>query len=293
MSHISTNNRDFEVLRDFLFEHLRDDSRRYYGVDDDAYIRAVTGQWFNDESNYDGRWALLDERLPGVAPVLDMAAGCGTFVIYGLRHGRDVWGIEPEAWKREYFSQKIQSIGLGQFSARIIDAVGEKLPFPDEHFAVVTSYQTMEHVHDVAACISEMLRVLRPGGVLIVQAPNYQGFYEPHYRMAMPPLPSQKLKRAYIRIRRKPAKGLETINWVTERQVLKSLATSNGIIVERFEKFYAEKRATRLTKLMPSILRVEPVVTALNRGYAIFKKARSLINIARRERTIDLWVTKI
>ncbi|WP_219925286.1 methyltransferase domain-containing protein [Aeromonas veronii] len=36
--------------------------------------------------------------------------------------------------------------------------------FEDNTFDVVTTYQTLEHVQDVAACIDELIRVAKPGG---------------------------------------------------------------------------------------------------------------------------------
>lgn len=46
------------------------------------------------------------------------------------------------------------------------------LPFADESFDVVASYQMLEHVRDPEAALREMVRVLARGGVLVVAGPN-------------------------------------------------------------------------------------------------------------------------
>src|SRR3989338_1338558 len=103
-----------------------------------------------------------------------MAAGCGTFVLFGLHRGYDVWGIEPEAWKREYFRLKIEtSCYSTHFLKHVLAGYGESLPFANECFDCVTTYQTLEHVRDIKKCIEEMLRVLKPNGALYIRAPDY------------------------------------------------------------------------------------------------------------------------
>jgi len=47
-----------------------------------------------------------------------------------------------------------------------------RLPFENGAFDVVLSFQVIEHVHDDVAYVAEALRVLRPGGVLVVITPN-------------------------------------------------------------------------------------------------------------------------
>jgi len=46
------------------------------------------------------------------------------------------------------------------------------LPFPSQSFDVVAFYQFLEHVPDPGQALDEMLRVLKPGGMLVVAGPN-------------------------------------------------------------------------------------------------------------------------
>ncbi len=47
----------------------------------------------------------------------------------------------------------------------------EKMPFRDGAFDLVTATDVLEHVLDLNAAVSELLRVLKPGGTLIVRTP--------------------------------------------------------------------------------------------------------------------------
>lgn len=49
---------------------------------------------------------------------------------------------------------------------------GDRFPLLDDSFDVVTSFQVIEHVEDVSRYVSEIRRVLRPGGLFLASTPN-------------------------------------------------------------------------------------------------------------------------
>ena len=55
---------------------------------------------------------------------------------------------------------------------------GLSLPFADECFDTVVSFQVLEHVPEPAVMMREISRVLRPGGQLILTAPHMWGIHE-------------------------------------------------------------------------------------------------------------------
>lgn len=250
--------------------------REYSGNNDPDRITRITNNWFNDKENYDGRWGVISARFPGKERVLDMAAGCGTFLLHGLHLGFDAWGVEPEAWKQDYFAKKIAASAYpDHYRQRLVSGWGEALPFPDAHFGLVTSYQTLEHVRDVRQCLGEMLRVLKPGGVLYVRAPDYSGFFEPHYGLPFLPKMNKAIAAFYLQLLGRPLAALRDLNWITEEQIV-------------------------------SLLRELPIPTEITRTFSGQPGTRSRLGVFlylkqwlvrffrsfKEEKRIDLWVIK-
>jgi SAM-dependent methyltransferase len=64
------------------------------------------------------------------------------------------------------------------------------LPFTEASFDVVTMFDLLEHVLDHQRAIAEALRVLRPGGYLLVSTPNEHWRF-PYYPILKPFCPSE------------------------------------------------------------------------------------------------------
>jgi len=108
-------------------------------------------------------------RLAG--RVLENGCGIGTYVERLTPLAGQVIGLEYDFQRaREARSR----------SERILCAAGEKLPFPDDNFDLILSHEVLEHVQDDAAALREMLRVLRPGGRMLIFVPNRGYPFETH-----------------------------------------------------------------------------------------------------------------
>lgn len=112
------------------------------------------------------RWAELAGRR-----VLDVGCGVGMYTAAFLRETPHVFGVEIE------LERALQARGR---AAGVAQAPGERLPFPDCSFDVLFSHEVLEHVSDDRACVSEMARVTRPGGRIVVFVPNRLYPFETH-----------------------------------------------------------------------------------------------------------------
>ena len=59
-------------------------------------------------------------------------------------------------------------------------AAGEYLPYPDRSFDAILSHEVIEHVNNDRLAAREMIRVLRPGGRVILFCPNRWYPFETH-----------------------------------------------------------------------------------------------------------------
>ncbi|MGG6241084.1 methyltransferase domain-containing protein [Nodosilinea sp. AN01ver1] len=110
------------------------------------------------------RWGGLD-RLPAGTTVLDVGCGIGgSSRILARDYGFAVTGvtISPNQVRR---AQQLTPQGL---TARFQVDDAMALSFPDASFDVVWSVEAGPHMPDKAVFARELLRVLKPGGVLVV-----------------------------------------------------------------------------------------------------------------------------
>lgn len=268
----------------------------HYGVPYSDYIEGVINSWFNDDFDRDGRWTFLEQRLGkekllAGQRILDVASGCATFVLHGLRKGYNVWGVEPEKWKNEFLSMKVNEMGYPKyFGERVVRAIGENLPFSNGVFDIVTTYQTLEHVRDVKQCLSEMLRVISHKGILYIHAPSYNSFYEPHYRLPFLPRMNRRLAKLYLTLMDRPTKGIDKIKYVTKRNILNLLnSIEPSLHIEDIDENRYRAREGRIRQKLRIPKRFYYTAKFINIFYEIVNQIRIL---GRRENEITLWITK-
>jgi SAM-dependent methyltransferase len=97
--------------------------------------------------------------------VLDVGGGAGLTARYLDKSVRYVV-VDPSAsWASPKWVEFARKFRSGGPEPEFVQARGEDLPFPDQGFDAVLSYWSLNHVEDAARCTSEMIRVLRPGGI--------------------------------------------------------------------------------------------------------------------------------
>lgn len=228
---------ELATLRAELAAHLAGEREHYFGATIGPEWIKYAEDYFWEEQQQDFR--LADLQRYGIAPgatVLDLAAGCGQFVLHALRAGYQAWGIEPSGWKVSLVRRKWHALGAdATWHERVLRAVGERLPFADNSFDAVSTLQTLEHVDDPDAVVSEMLRVARPGGGIYIRCPDYRSTFEAHYQLPWLPLFPRALAKAYLRLLGRPTAGLDTIRYVTLpslRRAFRQAAARQGCRIE-------------------------------------------------------------
>lgn len=119
-------------------------------------------------ANRDKRWRrkLVDLLPPGEnLRVLDLATGTGDQLLSAFECGRvsEGIGLDPAEKMLEIGREKIARRGLAD-RLRLETGFAESLPVADKSIDAVTISFGIRNVGDVSTALSEMTRVLRPGG---------------------------------------------------------------------------------------------------------------------------------
>ena len=121
---------------------------------------------------YTGRRKILSEFVETISRqvtdrcprILDVGCGTGANLLmlskYGEAEGVDI-SEDALAFCRE---RGLDRVRLG---------AGEKLPYDDGTFDLVTAFDVVEHMDDDLAGLREMRRVLRPGGRVLLFVPTF------------------------------------------------------------------------------------------------------------------------
>jgi len=95
--------------------------------------------------------------------LLDVGCGDGDFAASMKRRGWEVHGTEFSSAARQLGEAKEVKVHQGDVASA---------HFPDAFFDVVTLWHVLEHVPDPRAELTEIYRILRPGGLLVIETPN-------------------------------------------------------------------------------------------------------------------------
>jgi demethylmenaquinone methyltransferase/2-methoxy-6-polyprenyl-1,4-benzoquinol methylase len=132
----------------------------------------------------------------GDGPILDLCTGTGDLALAYDRAARGKTPIVGADFCHEMLQiaqKKVDSLKAND-RIRLIEADAQKLPFPDNHFQIVTVAFGLRNVTDTDRGLSEMIRVARPGGrvaVLEFSQPRnrvFGGLYRFYFRHVLPRL---------------------------------------------------------------------------------------------------------
>lgn len=106
--------------------------------------------------------------FPHTGRMLDVGCGDGTFTMILGQNCREVHGIDVQEHNLQRFRNAAENDG--KFVVSNMSASSMK--YPNQYFDTIISIETLEHVPDLPGSASEICRVLKPGGELLITVPN-------------------------------------------------------------------------------------------------------------------------
>jgi ubiquinone/menaquinone biosynthesis C-methylase UbiE len=156
--------------------------------------------------------------LRGDERALDVGTGTGAMAFALAPHVREVVAVDSDA------SMLDAARANAPANVELAQADAERLPFELGSFDLASSLRTLHHVHRPELVVAEMVRVVRPGGTLIV------------VDQIAPVDPLEALDLNRFEVARDPS----TTRVLADND-LRSLFDSNGLVTRRVE-FERERR---------------------------------------------------
>ncbi len=189
--------------------------------------------------------------------ILEIGSGTGIFqLVCAKKYSADIWGAEPSLLPNQTEEDNVLKISLDILNCnnlptnKIVNSVGEKLPFHDNSFDFVYSSNVLEHVQNPQSVINEAIRVCKPNGIVQIVSPNYGSYYEGHYNCFYIPYQPKWLFRKYLKyILRKNSSLLyyvdelrTEINYYSVKKWLKPFLKANKIEIITFGEEVCKQR---------------------------------------------------
>lgn len=217
--------------------------------------------------------------------ILDLGCGPGTMVCRALGFGHDAWGIDLDERKIELARCRVDAQGQPEvWKSRMVVGDATDLPFDDQSFDIVSSWQVLEHIESVAQALFEAVRVTKKGGWLDLRAPDYRQSFDNHYAMAWPRFMPRSQALRWTQAMGRPADGVGTFFYVTMPQIQAILEGLGCRIVSAtlylHGPFGAKKRFTGVFGHDPILFTSGTDVSAL---------AREIQRLEREERLPEMY----
>jgi SAM-dependent methyltransferase len=135
--------------------------------------------------------------------LLEIGSGFGINLATWIKlYGLDGYGTERDAVGfSSSFRASRELFSANQLDPeRIIGVAGDMLPFADAKFDIVYAGNVLEHTENPLRVMEEAVRVLRPGGILHAEIPNYLSYFEGHYMVPQPPLVFRWMLPLWVRL---------------------------------------------------------------------------------------------
>lgn len=132
------------------------------------------------------QWAAVLHRSHPIPGARFLSSGCGfagSLLAYRDAGAISAVGVEVDDDYVRFGKLRVAELD----DTEVLAYDGRRLPFPDDAFDVIESMDVIEHTPDDMDYVRELVRVLAPGGVILLVTPNRLWPVEQHLGIWGPP----------------------------------------------------------------------------------------------------------
>jgi 2-polyprenyl-3-methyl-5-hydroxy-6-metoxy-1,4-benzoquinol methylase len=131
--------------------------------------------------------------------ILDFGCGSGVMLPFLARQGRQITAIDIDLVPLQHMRKHIP---LAE-NIQVLDATQTSLSqLPPVSFDLINALDVLEHVEDLSTTLGELLKLLKPGGRLVVSGPTENTFYHIGRKLAGPEFSGEYHERGTAEIKR-------------------------------------------------------------------------------------------
>jgi ubiquinone/menaquinone biosynthesis C-methylase UbiE len=156
----------------------------YHSVAGDYQYRALHSGHPMQRFWHRGKLLMIDELIrPHLQPgsrLLEIGCGAGNLLLQATVTGSYPVALDLSMQALTFVRSRLEEVTAGidaPIGFACTQAVGEALPFAEARFDCVLLSEVVEHLEAPQISLREAVRVLCPGGRLLITTPNYRSFW--------------------------------------------------------------------------------------------------------------------
>lgn len=164
------NEQKHEVSGWWNTEHIKKWDRMYenYTIHDVEYLR--------NRQNIVLKFIDSINQEKNVNNVLELGYGAGQTALELGKKGLEVHGIDISHNLNKIAKSRFEENNLQEKCFLNVGSIEESFGYKDNKFDVVIVVGALQYLYDISSCLSEVYRVLKPGGYFIVAQRNHHSF---------------------------------------------------------------------------------------------------------------------